>query len=639
MTVNNNRYNTIFRKRGILLSLLCIAVAVCLIFCGCERHFTPPAGTGANSGADPVPGAQDPEQPGGDPGQQGGDPSPYGTEAVPDALTGGDVTLPVDPSQGWTGVTSDFSIAAENGTFEQSGNVYVIKSAGTYTLSGKLPEGQIRVEAPEDATVTLIFSGISVSCTTDSPVFAKTADKLKINLAAGTVSELVDGRPLKKSEEDTTGSAALYAECDMNISGTGSLIVKAGYNNGIHTKDDLKISDATIKVTCPDNALKGNDSLKISSGNLTLISTSGDGIKTSNSDVSSKGNQRGTVEITGGAIAIYSGCDGIDAAYDVSISGSPSITINTNSYSEYTDASLLSTKQTSTGGNTGGRPGGPGGGNPFGGFMPGGGGSNMSNRAAESAKGIKADNEIRISGGSIVMNCRDDGVHANSDNALENGKTPLGNITISGGSVTVNVTDDGIHADGTLLVTGGYINVENSYEGLEAHYVTIENGEVHVYATDDGINAQSSGQRTSNGLITVSGGRVFVEVEGRDVDGFDANGSYKQTGGFVVVSNPAANSQGTATAVDVDSSVTVTGGTIIALGTVPGGGGGGGRMGFGGMGSSLVPSGAVKFTETFAAGEHSFTYGQISEKFTLRNRVTAGWIWSDGITNGNYTLK
>ena len=69
------------------------------------------------------------------------------------------------------------------------------------------------------------------------------------------------------------------------------------------------------------------------------------------------------------------------------------------------------------------------------------------------------------------------------------------------------------------------------------------------------------------------------------------------------------------------------------------GGGPGGRMGMGGMSASNVPSGAVTFSSTLSAGTHTFTYGSTSESFTLKNRVTAGWIWASGITSSNYSLK
>ena len=192
------------------------------------------------------------------------------------------------------------------------------------------------------------------------------------------------------------------------------------------------------------------------------------------------------------------------------------------------------------------------------------------------------------------------------------------------------------------MIDDGYIDVVKSHEGLEGHYVTINGGEIFVYATDDGVNASASSSGRSDGLITVTGGKVIVEVAGRDVDGIDSNGSYKQTGGFVVVSNPNADSSGNMSAVDVDSTISVTGGVIIALGTVPGQGGGmgGGRFGMGGMSShSSLPSGYVTFSGTLGAGSHTFTFGNVSETFTLKARVSSGWIWALGISSSNYTLK
>lgn len=522
-------------------------------------------------------------------------------------------------------ITDSFAITTdvENG-YTQSGNVYTITAAGEYTLSGALSDGQIRVEAGDDDEVTLILSGTSVTCSTDSPIYIQNADKVKIKAEAGTYNEIIDARALQTDDTDETGSAAIYAECDLNLVGSGKLVVTASYNNGIHTKDDLKIKNLTLKVTAPNNALKGNDSLTVESGNIIAVSTAGDALKTENSNISDNtGKQRGAITISGGTLELYAGCDGIDASYNVDISGDEtSILIYTNSYSDYTVESLKTTKTSSTS-----RMGG------FGGM----GSSANTAKSAESSKGIKADNAIAISGGTIEIYCKDDGIHANNDVALENGASPLGNITVSGGSITITAADDGIHADGTLQFDGGYVNVVDSHEGLEGHYINVNGGELHVYATDDGVNATASGSNKSDGLITVTGGQLYVEVGGNDVDGIDSNGSYRQTGGIVVVSNPNADSSGNMSAVDVDSTVTVTGGLIIALGTVPssGGGMGGGRFGMGGMNSaSSLPSGYVTISGV-TAGTHTVTYGETTGTFTLKKAVSAGWVWADG----TYTLK
>lgn len=519
--------------------------------------------------------------------------------------------------------SSDFEIATEDGTVTLSGSTYTITSGGTYVVTGTLSDGQIIIDAGEEDEVELDLSGASITCSYDSPIFAKNAGKLKIKAVEGTVNVVSDTRTANVSEAETAGSAAIYAECDLNLAGKGTLAVTAGYNNGIHSKDDLKIKNLTLTVTAPNNALKGNDSVTIESGSVTVISTAGDGIKTVNSDVSSKGNQRGSVTVSGGTVNIYSAGDGIDAAYDVIISGDAAIVINTHSYSSYT---LSSAKKTAA--------------------------SSGVTKSAESSKGIKADNQVVISGGSVTIRCMDDGIHANGGVALENGSKSTGNISISGGLVSIECADDGIHADGTILIEGGYVDVVNSHEGLEGHCITVNDGEIHVYATDDGVNAtSSSGSRSADGVITVNGGLMIVEVGGRDVDGVDSNGNYVQTGGIVIVSNPNADSSGNTSAVDVDSSVSVTGGIIVALGTVPGGGnmsggnmsGGnmrGGRFGIGGMGSgSSLPSGYVTYNGSLNAGSHTFSFGDVNVSFTLKSGVSGGWIWASGLSSGSYTLK
>ena len=528
----------------------------------------------------------------------------------------GNVSGTSNAEQSTTVSAGGFTITTDDSTVSQSGTTFTISAAGTYVLTGTLADGRVVVDAPEDAEIELDLSNASITCSYDSPISVKSAGKVKIKSLEGTKNYVNDTRALQTNEADTTGAAAIYALCDLDVVGKGALTVTATYNNGIHTKDDLEIKNVTLTVTAPNNALKGNDSVTIESGTLTLISTRGDGIKTENSDVSSKGNRRGIITINGGMVTIYSACDGIDASYDVVISGTPVITINTHAYSEYTASDCKKTTST-----TGVK------------------------KSADSAKGIKADNQITISGGTIVINAMDDGIHANTDVALADNSTPLGNVTITGGSITLTAADDGIHADGTLQIDGGYVNVLNSHESLEGHYVNVNGGEIYVYATDDGVNATSSNGRSSDGLITVTGGKMVVEVAGRDVDGIDSNGSYKQTGGFVVVSNPAADSSGNTSAVDADGQVSVTGGIIIALGTVPGNGGGagggrGGRFGMGGMtSSSSLPSGYVTLSGTLSAGTHTFTFGDTTETFTLKAAVSSGWIWASGISSSNYSLK
>ncbi len=222
-------------------------------------------------------------------------------------------------------------------------------------LSGSL-NGQIIVDVPETgvekSTVELELNNVSITSEDNSPIFVSSANELKIKALKNTYNTINDTRSLKTVDSDNQGEGAIYSKCDMKLAGSGILIVNASYNNGVHTSDDLEIKNIALKVTAPNDAIRGSDSIEITSGFITAISTGGDGLKTSNSDISSKENQKGTISISGGHINIYSACDGIDASYDVNIlddntnETSPKLTIYTNKYSDYTGE--VSTPSTST---------------------------------------------------------------------------------------------------------------------------------------------------------------------------------------------------------------------------------------------------------------------------------------------------
>jgi len=466
-----------------------------------------------------------------------------------------------------------------DGNYETSGNVFTITSAGTYTLSGKL-EGQIVVAASDEDEVELVFNGASLTYGENSPIFVSCASDVTIKAKKGTENYITDTRAEQTTEDETQGGGAIYAKSDLKLAGQGTLYVTGSYNNGVHTTKDLKIKNLTLWATSPNNTIKGNDSVTITSGSITSISEAGDAIKTSSTDLSSAGKQRGTVSISGGTVNLYAGCDGIDASYNVEISNGtdeddpsvttiPEITIKTNKYSSYSDSSVLGSYSgtASTGyarpGGGGGQPGGGGGQPGGGGGQPGGGSS--SEKAADSAKGIKAANTISIAGGVTDITAYDDGVHANYGTTFESGSKGVGDVLVSGGTLNISCSDDGIHADRYLNISGGTVNVSESYEALEGNQITVSGGHSAVYGSNDGMNASNGS--SSAGLsaqIKVTGGYLFVCVPSSgDTDGVDSNGSYTQTGGTVIACGP--NNMNMA-AIDADGYVSVTGGTLVGFG-------------------------------------------------------------------------
>ena len=561
-----------------------------------------------------------------------------------------------------TEITGEFSITSTDGsTITQNDSVYTITQAGEYTVTGLLSEGQIVVNADDNAEITIVLNGTSITCSNGSPIYIKNADNIKIKSEENTYNCIVDARAEADDNSDNSssenGNAAIYAACDLKLVGKGALSVTGNYNNGIQSKDDLSIKNVTIKVNAVNNAIKGNDEVAIESGEIIAISRKGDGIKTSNSSLSTKGKQKGNVIISGGNIDIYAACDGIDAAYGVDVSGDGNLNIYTDTYSDYSEAvsadnsgssassvgnppDMNNTQNNSNMGtppdmnnsssNSGSNPdmkGNFGGGNRAANGMPGNNSSGNSSKKSYSTKGIKADSEINISGAAINISSTDDGIHVNSDSGvLETGEDGKGIISISGGTITISTGDDGIHADKELNITDGYINVLTSYEGLEAITINISGGQSFVYATDDGINA-CTGDGSSTPLINITGGYIDVTTGSGDTDGIDSNGSYTQSGGMVLVKGGSSSGQ-VSGSIDVDGNITITGGTCVALG---------------GICETPVNSvNAYVFSSvTFNAGSYSVKDSSGNEiiSFTLNNSYSNGWICTSALTtNTEYTL-
>jgi len=591
----------------------------------------------------------------------------------------------------------------ENGVLTISG----LTTDSIYTLKGNLG-GHIVIDAGEGHQLELVLEGVIIQSNDESPIVVSGGDKFILSAKKDTSNFIYDLRDAVDPTLEDAHSGALHVECDMQIGGKGSLTVESQNNNGIHTKDDLEIKNLNLTVTCIDNALKGNDSVTVESGNIVLSSRGGDGTKTSNSDIPDKGNQRGDISLLGGEVEIFAASDGIDASHDAIISGNTVLNIYTDKFSEYSEEitavsdsvyyirypsneysfavkytndageSILKTAKLESGTALGGmpqetppvgdqgtppdgfgggmqggkqpggsnRPGKPGsqgqqvpegfvyevdkptgytkmqvfaytagqkpengeyaiasqtvsvnasydmieltangssfdvrwtnystaqgaGGFPgMGGGRPGGGGmggfGGNSQKSDHSAKGIKAANEIVINGGNIFIKAYDDGIHANADTILENGKNPTGNVTVSGGSLTLYSNDDGLHADGKMTLSGGNITITNSYEGIEGATVILSGADVALRSSDDGVNATA----TSGTGVEIKGGTLYIYASG---DGIDANSrdSYKgiifSGGKTVVISTSGGNS-----AIDTDRGYDYTGGYVLAL--MPSGG-------------------------------------------------------------------
>lgn len=452
-----------------------------------------------------------------------------------------------------------------------SGTTLTIRSEGIYVVSGSLTDGQIVVDAGKDDVVRLVLNGAELYCNTSAPLYAKQAEKLIISLPDGTKNVLSDASAYHYETEDTSEpDAALFSKDDLTINGGGTLTVNANYDNGIKSKDDLRIIGATLDVTAVNNAIVGRDGVAVKYGSFTLTSGA-DGIKANNDTDTDKG----LIEIEDGIFRITAAQDGIQAETTLSIYGGE-FEIETGG-----GAALAPARQNTLMGGFGGGRGGMG--MPDGqtppelpqegqqpnnipdkpNFTPSDTVTNNAETEEESKKALKAGTALNIYSGKITADSYDDTIHSN------------GNVTVSSGILSLQTGDDGIHADAEVFITNGTISIPKCYEGIEGANITIDGGTIDLTASDDGINAaggeedesigdggpRGMGMGSGTNTLTINGGTISVSAAG---DGIDVNGSVTMNGGTVVVNGPTSGGDG---ALDYDKEFIINGGTLITAGS------------------------------------------------------------------------
>ncbi|MBO4869669.1 MAG: carbohydrate-binding domain-containing protein [Clostridia bacterium] len=609
-----------------------------------------------------------------------------------------------DPSDDERAATGDFSITGPDGAdISYSNGVYTIKTAGEYTLCGKL-EGRVEVDCA-GGEVTLILNGASITSSDGAPIrFVACADAT-VKSADETYNTVTDGRTGDASlleGTDENDDAAIYAGSDLKISGKGTLIVASTYDNGIKSKDDLKIKNVTLKVTAPGCALKGNDSVTVESGSLILISTDSDGVKTANSGTSSKGKQQGTVTISGGTVDIYAAKDGISASYDVCIAPEQSCTVNIftasyagqegtagelylivpkSSYSskkdyyayfyneeggvwrkfEYEtmvysgrsasyyglltnvpkDTSSVSFFVVDQGADPASVVSDPTGGETVNVSMNG----YLCNSASSG----------RISGDWVQL-----GSGGNSEKTAYSSKgiKAANAISIDGGAVTVQSKDDGIHANadklesgatgaGSVTVNGGTLTLTAADDGIHADgTLCINGGTVNVLDSHEGLEAN---------IVEINGGSTYVYGGDDGINACKGSSSplVKITGGYLEVTTPSGDTDG----IDSNGSITMTGGFVLVKGGSSSGSvagsidvdgsitvTGGTVIALGGI-CEVPGTGSVNVygsSSTFGAGTYTIKSGDGTEiaSFTLGSQYSSCWIASESLQlGGSYVIE
>ena len=310
---------------------------------------------------------------------------------------------------------------------EIKNDTVTITKEGTYILTGSLSNGQIVVDAADDAKIQIVLNGVEITNESSAAIYIKNADKVFITTASGTQNTLAVTSELVQTDDNKV-DGAIFAKSDLTLNGAGTLTVDSAYGHGVVSKDDLIITSGTYVITAAKQGLSGKDSVRIADGTFT-IEAGTDGIHSENEDDTTLG----FVYIAGGTMSISAGKQGIQGTASVTVIGGK-IDI-TKSY-EGIEGLVISI----SGGETD--------------IVSSDDGLNAAGGADQSGKGGMGGGmsavegcEINISGGTLNINASGDGIDSN------------GNLAISGGTITVSgPTDSGngtIDYNGTGEITGG----------------------------------------------------------------------------------------------------------------------------------------------------------------------------------------
>ena len=190
---------------------------------------------------------------------------------------------------------------------------FEIKEGGDYVLSGS-GDCRIVVDAKEKP-VHLFLDGIELIENEGGAVLALSASKLIITCLDGTENVLGDSAYYQENKEY---DACLYSVPDLTINGSGSLRITGLYEDGIHSKDIVKILGTTLEVKAKGDGIRGNDGICFTSASGCKVEAEKNGLRTSKNGHDVKGS----VEIRDSVVSVIAGKYAIESYDGLVVSGS-----------------------------------------------------------------------------------------------------------------------------------------------------------------------------------------------------------------------------------------------------------------------------------------------------------------------------
>ena len=272
------------------------------------------------------------------------------------------------------------------------GETYTISKEGVYVVTGSASNAQIVVSAGDEDKVQLVLDDVSITNESTPCIYVQNADKVFVTTTDSENTLTVSGA--FTADGDTNTDAVIFSRDDLVVNGTGTLNISSS-ENGISSKDDLKVTGGTINITCTADALEANESILVADGTINIKSDK-DGLHAENDE----DDTVGYIYIAGGTMTVEAGDDAIHATTIAQVDG-----------------------------------------------------GTIELTGAEGIEGTY----IQINGGEISIAAADDGINAGqkSNFATPTVEVNGGELTIVMGSGDT----DGVDANGNLYLNGGTLNI------------------------------------------------------------------------------------------------------------------------------------------------------------------------------------
>jgi hypothetical protein len=536
-------------------------------------------------------------------------------------MSPGNAATAIDIVYSADGVSVQNPYAFDGVSINVDGGIVTVTSTNanelTYHLSGSSSNGAFKIYS--DKKYILQLDNLTLTNGSGAVINSQSSKKCSLKLIGE--STLVDAKKYTTTPDGEDEKACVFSEGQIVVSGDGILNVTGKKKHALASDDYFEIQSGTVNVvSAASDGIHANDYFLMSGGTYTSANTDGDGIDA----------DAGYIKITGGLIDINIAADDTkglkcDDALTLSggdvrltVSGAQAKGIRTKQTMTMTGGTITATL---SGGVvvTDGDPSYCAAIKPQD-FNMSGGEINITHTGI-AGKGISVDGNCTFTGGSVTISASGAGgvyKDANGDNdsysstcisvdgdlSLLAGSFTLSNSGSAGKCIKVdnaaifgddtnspkieakttgkkiaetsssgsswggwgpggngNSTDYAnpkvIKAGGNLTVNNGEFTLTSTTdggEGLESKSIlTINGGSLVINTYDDCINASNN--------ITINGGQIYCRATNND--GIDSNGTITITGGTIIAIGASSPECG----IDCDNNTfKITGGTIFTMG-------------------------------------------------------------------------